>query len=129
MLIIGITIIVTIAFSNSSLNASKSPFIKNGNLADLTVSIPDAIRQKSIDDQNKENEENNQNKPNGTQDSDPGDVKSRPGFTKVDKELQTKLDKLGLSYSLTQTFNAFDILTGNSFVAINSTNDFSLNEE
>ena len=106
LLLIGVTVLVTIIFSNYSLNDSKNYYINNGNLSQLTVTIPEELRIISEDSENNTGLEN------------------QPGYTEIDKELQNKLDELGVAYSMTTTFNTSDILTGNSFLAINSLNEF-----
>ena len=102
LLFIGFLILITTIFSNLSLSDSKQSVLSRGNLADFSVSIPDAIRESSNTDNNLDNDQlGNSN---------------LPGYTNADKELKAKLDELGLTYSLTKMSNAIDILSQRSFI-------------
>lgn len=112
LLLIGVTVLVTIVLSNDSLQASRSNILKNGNLANFTVSIPNNVVEESI------NEANNQNNSTNTY---------LPGSSPADQKLQNELSNLGLQYSLSENINLSDISSGNSFILANATEPTSIN--
>lgn len=107
LMIMGLSIILTIFLSNSLLNESKKNIVNNGNLANFTITIPDNIRQESIDN-------SNEDVPILT--DSPADI-----------SLREKLDSLGLYYTITENVNLSDVQTNSNFVTYLINNNSEVN--
>ncbi len=108
LLLIGLTIILTIFSSISLLNQSKSKILNEGNLADITITIPDSIREKSINESNSDVSINIE--------------------SPADKQLQEYLNNLGLSYTINQTINLNESQDNSTFIMYMVDNDSEVNK-
>ena len=108
LVVMGMSITLTISLSNTLLNQSKNNIVKNGELADFTISIPTNIRNESINN------------------SDQYIV--IPTDSPVDLELQQKLNDLGLYFSITNNVNLSDVQTNSNFIAYEIDNDANVNK-
>lgn len=108
LVVMGLSIILTIFLSNTLLNKSKENIINNGNLANFTITIPNEIRQASINDSN--------------------ESVFIPTDSPVDLELKEKLDDLGLYYAITNNITLSDAQSNSSFIAYEINNETNVNK-
>lgn len=107
LVVMGLSIILTIFLSNTLLNQSKSNIVNNGNLANFTITIPENIRKDSISNSSTDI----------TVDTE----------SPVDLELQEKLSKLGLYYTITENVNLSDVQTNSNLISYRIDNNSDVN--
>lgn len=108
LVVMGLSIILTIFLSNTLLNQSKSNIVNNGNLANFTITIPNEVRQASINDS--------------------GESVFISTDSPVDLELKAKLESLGLYYTVTNNITLSDAQSNSNFIAYEVNNDTDVNK-
>lgn len=98
LLLIGISVIGTIFMSTFLLSKSKNTVLKEGNVADFTITIP----QKYIEESIKNNPNNN--------------ASIFSGETAADLELQEYLLSKQLNFTFSKNLSMNDLVTNNSFI-------------
>jgi len=109
LLSIGIIVIVTIFSSTFLLSQSKNKIINNGNLANLTVSIPTNKLKESISNSNTDGSDSS-----ASQDKTNANLYN--GGTPADIQLQEYLKSQNYEYIFSKNLSLSDITTGNSFL-------------
>lgn len=109
LLSIGIIVIVTIFSSTFLLSQSKNKIINNGNLANLTVSIPTNKLKESVSNSNDSGDDSS-----SSEETTSGNLYN--GDTPADVQLQEYLKSQNYEYIFSKNLSLSDITTGNSFL-------------
>lgn len=110
LLSIGIIVIVTIFSSTFLLSQSKNKIINNGNLANLTVSIPTNKLKESVSNSDNSGSDGT----SGSEETTSGNLYN--GNTPADVQLQEYLKSKNYEYIFSKNLSLSDITTGNSFL-------------